>query len=148
MIDTTAGRSTDDALDAIADVHRSTLDAQAGFETMVAKAEPQFRPIASAFHALHARHAQALAAMLARAGRTADTDGSFMATVNKAVVSMRAFFDDIDEDVLAQIRDGEESVIDAFNDALAEPLSAGDDETLRAMRAELMELVAQHTQAA
>jgi hypothetical protein len=47
------------ALDAVEKLHGRTLDALAGFETMVEKAEPEFRPVAERFRALHEAHAKA-----------------------------------------------------------------------------------------
>jgi Domain of unknown function (DUF2383) len=126
----------DGLADALANLHTRTVDALAGYETMVDKAEPSFRPVATRFRDIHARHAATLAPMLVRAGRVPDTDGSFMASVNRAVVGIRAFFDAIDADVTSQIRSGEQHVLAAFDDAIAaSPL--GDNADLTDMRAEL-----------
>ena len=126
----------DGMADALANLHTRTVDALAGYETMVAKAEPTFRPVAETFRDIHARHAAATARMLAREGREADADGSFMSAVNRAVVSLRALVDDIDADVLSAIRNGEQHVLDAFDDAIAAGRAEYDDE-LVAMRDEL-----------
>jgi Domain of unknown function (DUF2383) len=122
--------------DALANLHTRTVDALAGYETMAAKAEPAFRPVAEGFRDIHARHAAALAGMLAQNGREADADGSFMSAVNRAVVTMRAFVDAIDADVLSAIRSGERHVLDAFDDAIAARREESDDH-LVAMRDEL-----------
>jgi uncharacterized protein (TIGR02284 family) len=134
------------ALDAIATLHTRSVDTLAGFAKMVEKAEPDFRPIAEDFRALHARHADGLARILAAHGRTPDRDGSFMASVNKAVITMRAVFDDIDADLMTAIRNGEDHVLTAFDDALAQPLSAAESANISEMRDDLRDLLnRQHT---
>lgn len=96
-----------DATNALRSLQTRTGDALAGYVKMVEKAEPEFRPMAERFYGLHDRHYAALSAMLIRHGAKPDAHGSFMGTVNQAQVSLRALFDEIDEDVLDNIRDGE-----------------------------------------
>jgi hypothetical protein len=122
--------------DALANLHTRTLDALAGYDTMVEKAEPGFRPVAVRFRGVHARHAAAIAELLVREGREPDMDGSFMSAVNRAVVTMRAFLDAIDEDVMHQVRSGEQHVLNAFSDAIAASPD-GRNADLSDMRAEL-----------
>ncbi|MFN7222987.1 MAG: DUF2383 domain-containing protein [Paracoccaceae bacterium] len=127
-----------DAAEALLTLQRRTADALAGYVTMVDKAEPGFRPLVERFRALHDRHNTALSAMLIRHGHEPDADGSFMGNVNKAVVSLRALFDEIDEDVMDSIRDGENHVLTAFEDVLATSgLPAADGIEVRDMRDEL-----------
>jgi hypothetical protein len=137
---TPATALTSEALDALASLHRRIADARAGFDTMVEHAEAEFRPTAERFQGLHARHAGRIAALLQENGREAE--GSLMGTVNKTVVSLRAFFDRIDSDIVAEIRSGEEHVLSAFDEALS--LTAGHPVTaeIEAMRSELDALVA------
>jgi uncharacterized protein (TIGR02284 family) len=130
------------ALEALYD---RTVDSLKGFSKMVEKAEPSFRDIAEKFRSLHARQAVALARFLADKGVEVDGDGSIMGTVNEAVVTFRAFFDDIDEDVMDQIRSGEDWVQNAFDEAIAEQ-DISDAQIaikLREMQAELTELLAE-----
>lgn len=94
--------------DALAKLYDRTLDAMQGYVTMVEKAEPSFRDTAERFRALHVRHADVLARLLADLGVEADGEGSLMGRINQAVVSVRAFFDEIDEDVMDQVRSGED----------------------------------------
>lgn len=148
MLDTQASdppEAAPDAADALLTLQRRTVDALAGYVTMVDKAEPGFRPVAERFRALHDRHNAALTATLIRHGVEPDADGSFMGTVNKAVVSLRALFDDIDADVMDSIRDGENHVLEAFDDAIgAVGMPPADVTMLRDMRDELT-LVLQDT---
>jgi hypothetical protein len=136
--------SDTEALDAIGTLHDRTVDVLAGFDTMVGKAEPEFRPVAEAFQSLHQRHATALAGRLAEAGRAPDEGGTFMSSVNRTVVTLRSFFDEIDEDVMKQIEDGEQHVLDAFDDALKRTHGDVRDDLAR-MRQELVDLLAENT---
>lgn len=131
-----------DAADALLALQRRTADVLAGYVTMVDKAEPEFRPVVERFRALHDRHNAALTAILIRHGVEPDADGSFMGTVNKAVVSVRAMFDEIDADVMDSIRDGENHVLEAFDEAItATGMPPADVTDLRDMRDELTVLL-------
>ena len=134
---------TEAQLDDLATAHTRTVDALAGFETMVEKSEPEFRDVAIRFRDLHKRHAAQLGAMLEAQGRRPDTDGSFMATVNTLVVSTRAFFDEIDEDVMEQVRDGERHVLNALSDAHAAVSDPSHRNAINQMRRELVTLLDQ-----
>ena len=118
-------------------LYTQIIDAKAGFDVMVDKAEPGFVDVATSFRDMHARHAETLATML---HGYVDEDGSLMGTINKAVVTMRSFFDEIDEDVMDQVRNGEKFVLDAFRDA-EEHCAAPHEAQLIAMRAELEDLL-------
>lgn len=123
-------------------LHRRTVDDISGFAAMVDRAEPDFRAVAQHFHDLHRRHAAALALILRERGVEPDADGSFMATVNKVVVGVRSLLDDIDGDVMHQVRSGEEWTLDAFDRAVAAMKDDPAEARLHEMRAELAELLA------
>lgn len=145
MLDSATGETEGQAplvADTVAEVHTRTVDALRGHETMVEKAEPEFRATAKKFRDLHDRHAVAITSILTEMGATVDEDGSFMGSVNKAVVSLRAFFDEIDDDVMDNIRNGEDHVLKAFDDALAGGGLRPEHETsLMSMRQELLALL-------
>ncbi|MFN4173337.1 MAG: DUF2383 domain-containing protein [Pseudorhodobacter sp.] len=137
-----APHAAPDAHDALLSLQRRTADALAGYVTMVDKAEPAFRPVAERFRALHDRHNAALIRLLIDHGQEPDADGSFMGTVNKAVIGLRALFDDIDADVMDSIRRGENHVLEAFDEAIgAAGMPPADVTTLRDMRDELTVLL-------
>lgn len=138
----TASRRTV-ADDALIDLHIRTLDAKAGFETMVAKAEPAFRPVAQRFFDLHSGHAVALAPMLAVRGLEDASGPSLMASVNKAVVSVRALFDEIDADIMDRVRKGEAHVRAAFDEAIASGVTADELQILLDLRAALDRLLSE-----
>jgi Domain of unknown function (DUF2383) len=127
--------------DALMTLYDRTLASVKGYAKMVEKAEPSFRDTAAQFHALHVGHVGELARMLGNLGLEADAGGTFMGTVNQAVVTFRAFFDDIDDDVMDQIRSGEDWVLKAFDAAIVEQEGAEATVRLREMQAELSALL-------
>ena len=134
-------KERDGALDAMIALHTRSLDTEQGFAKMVEKAEPAFRPIAQRFGDLHARHVTRLGAMVRELGGEPDADGSFMGTVNRAVVTLRSVFDQIDDDVMVQVRNGEDFVLTSFDGAIAERQSPEHHRALVEMRAELAALL-------
>jgi uncharacterized protein (TIGR02284 family) len=126
---------------ALITLHDQTRNALRGLEVMVEKAEPSFQDTVRKFHALHQRQAETFLQMLQAQGQEVDRDGTLMGAVNKVVVSVRAFFDEIDADTLQQIRSGEDHILKAFDAAIAEQGGATAD-MLRAMRADLTQLLA------
>ncbi len=126
--------------DEIVKLYHRTVDVLKGYVKMVEKAEPEFLPVAQRFHDLHARHASALVAKLSAMGIAAD-DGTLMGTINETVVGVRAFFDEIDADLMSSIRNGENHVLEAFDDALDAELSPDDAADISAMRDELVGLL-------
>lgn len=139
----TAPTMDDTALDSLAHAHIRTVDALAGFEKMVQKAEPEFRATAARFRDLHRAHASVLATLLQQHGRRPDPDGSFMAVVNRLVVTTRALFDDIDGDVMAQVRDGEDHVLAAYREAESAVPFPVLKSSIAALRTELESLLAE-----
>ncbi|TVP73154.1 MAG: DUF2383 domain-containing protein [Rhodobacteraceae bacterium] len=105
------------ALDLIAEAHTRVVDTVSGFEKLVEKAAPGFRQVAETFLDMHVRHADALSAYLAQEGRRPDEDGSVFATVNRAVIEMRSWFETVDHDIMDRVAEGEKHVLDAYQDA-------------------------------
>jgi hypothetical protein len=64
-----------------------------------------------------------------------------MGNVNKVVVSLRALLDDLDDAVLGHVTDGNDNVLDAFEDAMSEASETCHREDLVSMRAEFEALV-------
>lgn len=145
MLPNTLQLRTSDArqpiIDALVALHTRTVDTEAGYEKMLEKAEPEFRPVVEGFHDLHSAHAARIAGMLAEKGYMVDGDGSMMGAINRTVVAVRSFFDEIDADTMTAIRNGEEHVLTAFGEALMQPLPQEDVVQLGAMRDELIALL-------
>lgn len=130
-----------DSLGTVSHLHTLSIDTLRGFQKMVAKAEADFLPTAKRFAALHSGQVAQLDKMVRDIGGVPDANGSFMGTVNVAVVSVRAVFDAIDMDVMDQIRSGEKNVIAAFDHAIEVSLPHGDRQALIKMKAELIQLL-------
>jgi len=107
----------DERLDRLAEVHTRVLDTLQGFEKLIDKADPDFAPVAKAFHDMHTRHERDLAEYLSKAGRDPGNDGSFFGSVNRAVIEMRSWFTDIDQNVMDQVKEGEKHVLEAYQAA-------------------------------
>lgn len=122
-------------------LHDQTRDAVRGFAVMVEKAEPSFHSTVRQYLALHQRQAVALAQLLQSQGHDVDRDGTLMGTVNEVVVTVRAFFDQIDAGTMDQIRHGEDRILQAFDAAIAEQ-GGSTAATLRDMRDDLTRLLA------
>lgn len=133
--DTTAKDPTADGHDGLKDLYARIVDARSGFERMVEKAEPEFRPVAQKFLDLHDRHAAAVAEL---ARGDVDEDGTLIGRINRFAISIRALFDEIDEDVMDQVRFGERRVLKAFDRAI----ELSDDRTREALIEMKSELVA------
>lgn len=128
-------------IDALQHALSRSVDARAGYDVMVDKAEPEFRSVAQRFRETHYEQADRLGAIIVALGGEPDRDGGVMSTVNKAVVSLRAMFDEIDEDVMDSIRDGEAHVLEALDDAIATLPDNRHRTDVRDMRAELQKLL-------
>ena len=137
LADPTASKS----LDALIDLHSYSLDTLRDMQKMAEKTEPAFRPMVEQFCALHSRHAASLDAMAREMGGLPDADGSYMGTINRAIVSLRAVFDTIDASVMDNVRSGEARVLAAFDHALQIDPAQQHLQALIKMRAELSSLL-------
>jgi uncharacterized protein (TIGR02284 family) len=139
--DNPSGLGAIDSLEPLTVLHTLSVDTRRGFEKMVEKAEVEFQLTAERFSALHGRHVARLDNMVREMGGLPDEDGSFMGTVNTAVVALRAVFDAVDHEVMDRVRSGEQNVLAAFDRAIAASLPQGHREALSQMRAELISLL-------
>lgn len=107
----------DERVRLIGETHTRVLDTIAGFEKVVEKAEPDFKSVAETYLYLHRKHERDLAAYLTKCGYEPANDGSFFGTVNKAVVEMRSWFEDVSDNIMDRIIQGEKHVIEAYENA-------------------------------
>ena len=107
-----------EVLDAVGDTHIALVDAAHGYDVMLEKAEPEIRTVLETTRETTKRQAEELAQFLVAQGRHPTDDGSFMSTVHEGVVRTRAFFTDLDEDVLPAVVDGERRIVSSYDDAL------------------------------
>lgn len=125
---------------ALAKLQTRTADSLAGFRKMLEKAEPHFRPTVTAFIDLHERQADALARLLLERGHEMDADGSWMSTMQRAVIAVRSTVDDIDEGTLPQVRMGELQILALYDDAIEETRDAAQRGELARLREDLRAL--------
>lgn len=117
------------AFDKTLDLKVAMDDALEGYETMLEKAEPSFKPTVTTLLEKHRSARDDIEALLRARGAEDGKDGSFMGAVHKTVVTVRSMVDDPDGDWIPGILDGEERNLDKFDAAIIE---ASDDPTLQA----------------
>ena len=146
IADTGSGgpRRQEEEVARLAELHTRLIDTVEGHDKIAEKAQPEFVAIAEEFRDLHRDQAHRVASMLAGLGHDPGRDGSVFGTVNRAVVEVRSWFDDIGHNVLDALRQGEKQVHDAYEEAIAASPSVTRRATLEAMRQDLVQLVARH----
>jgi len=127
------------ALETLHDVNTATNDVIKGYITMLERAEPEIVVTIRRLSDMHRQHASQLAAQINLLGGSDDGDSSFQGKVNQAVVIMRDWVAGLDRDALESVRDGEESLRDAYVDAVSD-LSADAQPSVRVL------LSAQHAE--
>lgn len=130
-----------DAARALAELETRLADTIEGFDKVVEKAEPSFRPVAAEFRALHIRQRANVAMLLETLGHDQDAAGSIFGTVNKAVVSVRSWFDAIDEGIMEAMVNGEKHLLEAYADAINAGFDAEHRGILMADRQALLDLL-------
>ena len=113
------------ASDALHDVHTATNDVLKGYREMSERAEPDVQTVIRRLNDMHERHAAEQRAELGRLREAGNGDISVQGTVNKVVVILRDWLSGIDRDVLPAVRDGEESLRKEYVKALQEAEVAG-----------------------
>ena len=113
------------ASDALHDVHTATNDVLKGYREMSERAEPDVQTVIRRLTDMHERHAAEQRAELGRLREAGNGDISVQGTVNKVVVILRDWLSGIDRDVLPAVRDGEESLRKEYVKALQEAEVAG-----------------------
>jgi len=109
--------NSDRKRDALQALMTRLVDAREGLDAMLDRADWNVEGILRKIREDHHEAIGEVSTLLVAEGAEPDTEGSMMSTVNKAVVSIRAIFDDIDDDALERVVDGEQNVLDAFDDA-------------------------------
>lgn len=126
-----------------AKVHTRVLDVIEGYEELARRAEPDLEPLARRMLALHRAHHEQLHVLLEARGHPPDDKGSFMAVMQRNVMRVRSWVDDMDRDLVPNIRMGERQLMELYDEALAAaPAGERDRATLEAQRAALAEEVA------
>ena len=108
-----------DHLDALKHLHTALIDTRKGYEE-AKKDGPQSEllPLFERMITEHAEAEQTVADVLTRAGEMAEMDGSFMTTVNRAVISLRSMITGLGENILPALINGEQMNMKKYDAAL------------------------------
>ncbi len=130
-----------DGIDRIASLHAQLVDASKGYQEAHELAEkPEMVSLFAGLRGLHDKHATALAGALDRRGVEPDSDGTFFQYVHKAVLNIRSALTGLGENVLPAIADGEQRILESYDEAL----TANTDPELRNLLEQQRGEVASH----
>ncbi|MGQ0672075.1 MAG: ferritin-like domain-containing protein [Hyphomicrobium sp.] len=104
-------------IEALKSLHTILIDSRNGYDEAVKDAEGKgLTPLFREMRELRSRHADEVTRYLTAAGQAADPSGSFMSSVHRAVISVRAALTGLGDSVLPGLIDGEERIISAYDD--------------------------------
>jgi uncharacterized protein (TIGR02284 family) len=135
------------AAESLKKLHTDLVDNRNGYEEAVKDAEPPLKAFFAEMVALKEKDHAELHGALSRLGEKPDEDGSFMSTVHKTVISVRAAVTGLGTNALSSFVMGEEQIVDAYDTALKD--FASDPEivaTLTRQKATLLTKIAQMRQ--
>ena len=135
------------AADSLKKLHTDLVDNRNGYEEAVKDAELPLKAFFAEMVALKEKDHAELHGALTRLGEKPDEDGSFMSTVHKTVISVRAAVTGLGTNALSSFVRGEEQIVDAYDTALKD--FASDPEivaTLTRQKATLLTKIAQMRQ--
>lgn len=135
------------AAESLKKLHTDLVDNRNGYEEAVKDAEPPLKAFFAGMVALKEKDHAELHGALSRLGEKPDEDGSFMSTVHKTVISVRAAVTGLGTNALSSFVMGEEQIVDAYDTALKD--FASDPEivaTLTRQKATLLTKIAQMKQ--
>ena len=135
------------AAESLKKLHTDLVDNRNGYEKAVKDAEPPLKAFFAEMVALKEKDHAELHGALSRLGEKPDEDGSFMSTVHKTVISVRAAVTGLGTNALSSFVMGEEQIVDAYDTALKD--FASDPEivaTLTRQKATLLTKIAQMKQ--
>ena len=108
-----------DKIDALKTLHTRILDSRDGYEK--AKEDASKSSLKQLFDDMHDKrsrdHAQVHQFLTAK-GEEPDESGSYLAAAHRTLVDLRSYFSKGDEAVLAEVIRGEESLMEAYDEAL------------------------------
>lgn len=130
-------------IDNLKSLHTILIDSKNGYDEALKDAEGRgltqlFRDMIE----LRERDSAEIAGMLATLGEKADDQGSFMTTVNRAIISIRSLFGNLDESILPGLIDGEKRITTYYDSALETVASSADRAVLTRQRAHQITVIA------
>jgi uncharacterized protein (TIGR02284 family) len=125
-------------------LHTALIDSRNGYQKALEDAEGRgLTPLFRDMVARRGEDARELETLLRSAGEEPDTDGSFMSTVHRTIMSVRSLFGGIDESILPGLIDGEERIRGYYDDAIKTvPDGSAEHQVLTAQRHELDGIIA------
>lgn len=109
------------AWDKLKKLHTTMIDNVEGYEKAVVDAEhPKVKALFAEMLALKRSNHAELHSALTKMGEAPDESGSFMATVHKTVIGVRAATTGLEENSLPSFISGEEQVLEEYRDAITE----------------------------
>ncbi|GLH76687.1 hypothetical protein SSBR45G_15950 [Bradyrhizobium sp. SSBR45G] len=136
------------AADSLKTLHTALVDARNGYQEAAKDTEtPALKSLFAEMIALKDRDHSELHDALTRMGETPDDSGSFMSTVHRTVISVRAAVTGLGTNALSSFVSGEEQIVADYDDALKD--CAGDPAvtaTLRRQRETLLAKIAEMKQ--
>lgn len=116
-------------------LHTALIDARKGYETALKDAEEgEMKALFRKMIAQHEAAHREVHRLLTSRGETPDDDGSFMSTVHKTVISVRAAVSGLGRNALSSFADGEERIVETYDEAIAE--NAGNTEAAKTLKAQ------------
>ena len=106
------------AAESLKKLHTDLVDNRNGYEEAVKDAEPPLKAFFAEMAALKEKDHAELHGALSRLGEKPEEDGSFMSTVHKTVISVRAAVTGLGTNALSSFVMGEEQIVDAYDTAL------------------------------
>jgi uncharacterized protein (TIGR02284 family) len=106
------------AADSLKKLHTDLVDSRNGYREAVKDAEPPLKALFSEMLALKEKDHAELHGALGRLGEKPNEDGSFMSTLHKTVISVRAAVTGLGTNALSAFVSGEEQIVDAYDAAL------------------------------
>lgn len=101
-------------------LHTSLIDARSGYQEGLKDAHGKgLSPLFTELIELHGNDAAAIAAELKRLGEAVDDDGSYMGTLDRAVMKITSLITELDAKILPSLIDGETRVLKHYDAAIA-----------------------------
>lgn len=137
-------------IDAMTALYTRLMDSREGYGEALAQAGPDdLLPLFAEMHNRRTADSAAVGTWLAAAGQPSEETGSFMASVNRTIVYLRAKLTGLDEGALAGVIDGETRILSLYSDAIAASVGQPDcaflDDQATSLAAKIGELEAWRT---
>ncbi|MBR1092656.1 PA2169 family four-helix-bundle protein [Bradyrhizobium manausense] len=111
------------AAESLKKLHTTLVDNRKGYEKAVGDAEPDVKSLFREMAALKEKDHAELHAGLTKLGEKPDESGSFMATVHKTVIGVRAATTGLGTNSLSSFVMGEKQVVEEYDRAIEECVS-------------------------